>query len=58
MSSKKILRNALYAYMLLAPIIAIYILFFVKIDFLLQIICVALVGAGLIVLGVLNLWAK
>jgi hypothetical protein len=58
MSSKKILRNSLYVYMLLAPIIAIYLLFFVKMDFLLQIIGVALVGAGLIVLGVLNLWAK
>jgi hypothetical protein len=58
MSSKKILRNALYAYMLLAPIIAIYLLFLVKMDFLLQIIGVFLVGTGLIVLGVLNLWAK
>jgi len=58
MSNKKILRNALCIYMLLAPIIAIYLLFFVRMDFLLQVIGVALVGAGLIVLGVLNLGVK
>ena len=45
----------LMAYMLLAPLVAVYLLFFSGLDFLFQIIGVVLIGGGLIMLALFNL---
>ena len=54
MISKEKGMAALMAYMVLAPLVAVYLLFFSGLDFLLQIIGVLLTGAGLIMLALFN----
>ncbi len=55
---KTILLLVLLAYMVLCPFIAVYLLFFAEIDFLLKAVLIVLSGGVLIALAVLNLLAR
>lgn len=55
MISREKAMGVLVVYMVLAPLVAVYLLFFSGLDFLFQIIGVVLIGGGLIMLALFNL---
>lgn len=54
MNNKDTIKAALYIYLALAPFIAIFLLFFARMDFLIQMLCICLLGAGFIALWIIN----
>jgi uncharacterized membrane protein len=58
MSNKKLAKTVLYAYMILAPILVVYLLFFARMDFSLQALGISTVLGGFIVLWIINRLVK
>ena len=58
MSNKHLAKTVLYAYMILAPIIVVYLLFFSRLDFLLEALGISMVLVGFIVLWIINRLVK